>query len=346
MGAALSWLAAEQDVDRSLRLALAFESIYLFREAGGVGRLLETALSIPGALEHPLAPRALASAANRSISRGESPLTAYTQAKASLDLARELGVEVGIHHRLNIAATYMRSGHLEEARENALAAIELSSDEPLHATRSYVLLCALERWRGDVPAAQAAADAAEEAARRAGQPFDLAYALLVKGYAYEEAEPVAALAMYHEATRIGEERLPGGMSLVCYALANAARVHARLGQIDDMVSDLDRAVTLAAANGSREEYGTVLAIAGMSLLMVGATVEAATIFSAATQVFPVENLAMSVGVTVEDMQARLVEAIGDDALAAAWETGRSMSDREARDYALTALARVRDSAAA
>jgi predicted ATPase/class 3 adenylate cyclase len=341
MGAALAWLAAEGDVQRSLRLALAFESIYLFRDAGGVGRMLEAALAIPGALEHPHAPRAMAAAANRSISRGESPHAAYTQARASLDLARDLGVDVGIQHHLNVAATYMRSGHLDEARESARAAIALSADDPLQATRSYVVLCALERWRGDLPAARAAADAAEEAARRAEQPFDLAYALLVKGYAYEEVDPEGVLAMYHEAIRIGEERLPGGMPIVCYALANAARVHARLGETDEMVAELDRAVTLTAAHGSREEYGTVLAITGMSLLIVGATVDAAIIFSAATHLFPMENLAMSIGVTLDEMQERLTAAIGIDALTAAWERGSAMSAGEARDHALAALARVR-----
>jgi len=344
MGAALAWLAAEGDVERSLQLGLAFESIYLFREAGGVGRMLETALAIPGAHEHPLAPRAMAAAANRSISRGESPHAAYTLAKSSLELAADLGVEVGIQHRLNLAATYMRSAHLEEARENALAAIALSADDPLQATRSYVVLAALERWRGDLPASRAAAEAAEDAARAAGQPFDLAYALLVKGYALEEDDPTGVLDMYHEAVRIGEERLPGGMPLVCYSLANAARVHARLGQTGEMVTDLERAVTLAAANGSREEYGTVLAIAGMCLWMVGAPHDAATVFSAATHVFPMENLALSVGVTVDEMQDRLTEAIDRDELGAIWERASSMSDRDARDYALAALARVHESA--
>lgn len=341
MGAALAWLAAEHDVERSLRLALAFESIYLFREAGGVGRMLETALAIPGAHEHPLAPRAMAAAANRSISRGESSHAAYTLARSSLDLAADLGVEIGIEHRLNLAATYMRSAHLDEARENALAAIELSVADPLQATRSYVVLAALERWRGDLPASRAAAEAAEAAARAAGQPFDLAYALLVKGYSLEEVDPEGVLEMYHEAVRIGEERLPGGMPLVCYSLANAARVHARLGQVDHMVSDLERAVTLAAAHGSREEYGTVLAIAGMSLWMIGATVDAATVFSAATNVFSMENLALSVGVTVEEMQGRLTEALDRDELLSIWERASTMSDGDARDFTLTALARAR-----
>jgi len=341
MGTALSWLAAERDVERSLQLGLAFESLYLFREAGGVGRMIETALAIPGAHEHPLAPRAMAAAANRSISRGESPLAAYTLARSSLDLAAELGVEIGIQHRLNLAATYMRSFHLEEARENALAAIALSAGDHLQATRSYVVLAALERWRGDLPASRAAADAAEEAARAAEQPFDLAYALLVKGYAMEEVDPVGVLEIYHDAVRIGEERLPGGMPLVCYSLANAARVHARLGQIDEMVEDLVRAVTLSAAHGSREEWGTVLAIAGMCLWVVGAPVDAATVFSAAANVFPMANLAISVGVTLEEMQQQLTEAIDRDDLGAIWERSSAMSDREVRDFTLEALARVR-----
>jgi len=344
MAAALAWLAAEHDVDRAIKLSLAFESIYLFRETGGVGRLLETALGIPGAYEHPLAPRAMAAAANRSISRGESALAAYTQAAASVDLARDLGVEMGIQHHLNLAATYMRSGHLDEARDCAHAAIRQCADDPLQETRSFVVLCAIERWRGDLVAARAAADAAEDAARRAEQPFDLAYALLVKAYSHEDEDPEGVLPLYDEARQIGLDRLPGGMSVAVYTSANAGRVRARLGRVGEMAADLSQAVTLAAANGTREEYGTVLATTGMSLLLVDAPVEAATVFSAAIHVFPMENLAMSTGVTTEEMHRRLDAAIGPEALSGAFEAGRVMSDREVRDYALAAIAEVLDAA--
>jgi hypothetical protein len=127
------------------------------------------------------------------------------------------------------------------------------------------------------------------------------------------------------------------MSVACYSLANAGLARARLGRTDEMAADLEQAVTLAAENGSREEYGTVLAVTGMSLLVVGARVEAATLFSAATEVFAIENLALSIGVTREEMETRLTEAIGSEALAAAWTTGTAMSDRDARDYALAVL---------
>ena len=61
--------------------------------------------------------------------------------------------------------------------------------------------------------------------------------------------------------------------------------------------------------------------------------------------FPLANLAMSTGVTADEMQERLTAAIGPEALAAAWEVGSAMSDREVRDYALAAIVAVRDSAA-
>jgi len=50
---------------------------------------------------------------------------------------------------------------------------------------------------------------------------------------------------------------------------------------------------------------------------------------------------MSVGVGPDEMQARLTAEIGEDALAAAWQSGIALSDREARDFALGALARAR-----
>jgi len=344
IAAALTWLVAAGDAERALQISTAFESIYLFGETGGVGRLIDRALAIPGAYEHPLAPRAMAASANRSISRGENPHAAYTQAGASLDLASDLDVEVGALHRLNVAATYMRSGHLDEARENAWAAIEQSGGDPLQETRAFVVLCAIERWRGDLAAARTAADAAEQAARRAAQPFDLAYALLMQGYAHEDDDPEGVLPAYEEATRIGLARLPGSRSVACYALANAGRVRARLGDIAGMAADLEQAITLVAANGSPEEYGTVLATTGMSLLIVGRSVDAATVFSSATQIYTVGNLAMSVGVGPDEMQARLTVEIGEDALGAAWQAGIAMSDREARDFALGALARAREDA--
>ena len=341
IAAALTWLVAAGDAERALRLSTAFESIYLFGETGGVGRLIDRALAIPGAYEHPLAPRAIAASANRSISRGESQHAAYTQAKGSLDLARDLGVDIGGAHRLNVAAAYMRSGHLDEARENVWSAIEQSGGDPLQETRAFVVLCAVERWRGDLDAARTAAEAAEAAARRAAQPFDLAYALLMQGYVHEDDDPEGVLPIYDEAVRIGLARLPGGRSVACYALANVGRVRARLGDIPGMAADLERALTLVAADGSPEEYGTVLATTGMSLLIAGQGADAATVFAAATQIYPVGNLAMSVGVGPEEMQVRLTADLGDDALHAAGGHGTAMSDREARDFALGALARAR-----
>jgi predicted ATPase/class 3 adenylate cyclase len=336
IAAALDWLAAEGDVDRALRLVSAFESMYLFPEVS-VGRLLERALAIPGALEHPLGPQALAAAASRSIARGEDPAHAYAQARASLDLAADLGVAVGYSHHLNVATTCMRSGHLDEGRENALAGVALSGDDPLRQTRAYVVLAALEQWRGDHEAAREAADAAERSARAAGAPFDLAHALLMQGYVREAHEPEEALSCYEESSRIALAHLPAGLSAACYSLANAARVRARLGDHAGMLHDLEQALTLSADGGSREEYGTVLALTGVALFTVGAVEAAAIVLSAATQVFEPANLALAVGISQTEMEARLREALGDDALHGAWQQGVTMSDRQARDFALAAL---------
>lgn len=337
VAAALAWLAAQSDVDRALRLVTAFESMYVFREAG-VSRLIEHALAIPGAHEHPLAPRTIASAASRAISNGEDPALAYQQAQASLALAEALGAEVGYAHHLNVAATCMRSGHLDEGRTNALAAIAESDGDPTLEMRAFVVLAGIEQWRGDLAGAAAAAESAERVARASGEPIDVAFALLMQGRVHEDDDPATALDLYDEASRVALDHLPGALSLACYSLANSGRVRAAAGDVDGMSRDLSRAVSLAEARGSREEYGIVLALTGMSLLQAGWPTEAAVLFSAATQIFEPANLGLAVGATEDAIRGRLGREIGDAALIAAWEHGAAMSDRDARDFALAKLA--------
>ena len=97
-------------------------------------------------------------------------------------------------------------------------------------------------------------------------------------------------------------------------------------------------VALAAADGSPEEYGTVLALTGLTLLTLGRAHDAATVMAAATTLYPVDLLARSAGRSEADLQDRLTETLGADRLAEAWEAGSALTERETRDATLRALA--------
>src|SRR5262249_21994913 len=155
--AAFAWLAAERDVDGALRLATAFDTGALDVDARP---LWDPALGIPGALDHPRGPRLLALVANRAIAIGGDPERAHRQAKSARALAEGLGGDVDMFQGMSVGATAMRSGHLDEARAAARNAVALA-DAPARRSRAEVLLTAIERWRGDLVAAAAAANDAE-----------------------------------------------------------------------------------------------------------------------------------------------------------------------------------------
>jgi len=337
--AALTWLVAAGDAERACSIVLPFESMYLFRDVG-VGRLLDRALGIPGALDHPLAPRLMAAAASRAVSRGEEPEIALARAEASVTLAADLGVDVAYEQHLNLAVVDMRSGHLDRSREHANEALVLAYPDALRRMRVWLVLSAIEQWRGDSGAAERAAHEAVTRAREAGEPFDVAYALLLEGYVHGGEDPLRALAAYEESARIASELLPAGLSVYVYSVANAAVLRAGREAPSTFLPELERVVALAAADGTPEEYGTVLALTGLTLLGLGRPEDAAVVMSAATSRFPVGLLARSAGRTEAELQDRLTQALGEERLGAIWERGTALTEREARDVALGSLAAV------
>lgn len=336
---ALTWLASVGDVDRACSIVLPFESMYLFREQG-VGRLLDRALGVPGALEHPLAPRLMAAAASRAVSRGEDAEVALARADASLALADELGVEVAYEQHMNLAVVDMRVGRLDRAVEHTDAALVLAYPDALRRMRVWLVRSAVEQWRGDPAAAVRAANEAVTRAREAGEPFDVAYALLLEGYVHGHSDPVRALAAYDEAAGIAVDLLPAGLSVYMFSIANAAALRAGTTAPSTFLPDLERVVALAAADGTPEEYATVLALTGLTLLTLARPEEAVVAMAAATARYPVDQLVRSAGQTEAELQERLTAALGEQRLAAAWELGGGLSERAARDAALAALAAV------
>ena len=334
---ALNWLIAEADVDRVCSIVLPFESMYLFREVG-VGRLLDRALGVPGALDHPLAPRLMAAAASRAVSRGEDPELAVARADASVALAADLGVEVAYEHHLNLAVVDMRAGRLDAAWAHCNEALVLAYPDALRRMRVWLVLSAIEQWRGNAGAAVRAAHEAVTRSREAGEPFDVAYALLLEGYVHAHDDPARALAAYDESAQIASGLLPAGLSVYVYSVANAAVLRANRSAPSTFLPGLERVVALVAADGSPEEYGTVLALTGLTLLTLGRAHDAATVMAAATTLYPVDLLARSAGRSEADLQDRLTETLGADRLAEAWEAGSALTERETRDATLRALA--------
>ena len=335
--AAFAWFAAEQDVDGALRLVTAFDTGGLEMTARGIW---DHALTIPGALEHPLGPRVLAFVANREIAHGGSPVHAYEQARTSIELAHELGIDVDFFHQMSVGATFMRSGHLDAARESATRAAALAADHPAHLARASVLLTAIERWSGDLTAAAAAARTAEAAARSANQPIDVGQALMIRGYVELVDDPGAALPPLDEAITIALDHLPAARTLAGFALGLAGRARARLGDGPGAAEALRQAIALTADEGSREEYGTALGSVGAALLLLEQSEPAATILAAAEHVLVPEYLYLSLGVEPAQIDERLRDRLGADAHATARARGAAMAEDEVEALALAALASV------
>jgi predicted ATPase len=332
--AAFYWFAAEHDVDHALRLASAFDT-------GGLDLtsrpLWDDALEIPGALDHPLGPRVLAMAANRHIAKGGDPEQAHRRARASLDLAEELGVPVDYFQWMSVGATEMRSGHLDEARAAARRAVELA-DGPATTSRACVLLTAIERWSGDLVAAAAAAAEAEASARAAREPLDIAGALMIRGYVLLLEDAAGALPVLEEAVQITGEHLPAARTLGGFALGLSARAHARLGHADDAANALLQAISLTRDDGSQEEYGTVLGSVGAALLLLEQSEAAATVLAAAEQILVAEFLYLSLGVEQQQIDDRLRDRLGDDGFTDARARGAAMPEDEVNAYVGETLA--------
>ena len=333
--AAFSWFATEQDVDHALRLATAFDTGSLLDI--GPRALWERALAIPGALDHPLGPRVLAMAANHAIAIGGSPARAYEQARHSLDLAAELGVDVDYLQWVSIGATFMRSGHLDEARDAARRAIVLARDSDALRSRASVLLTAVERWSGDLAAAAAAANDAEAAARLADQPLDLAQALMIRGYVELVDDAAAALPTLERATDLAVEHLPAARTTAGFALGLLGRARARLGDRAGAAAALEQAIALTADDASREEYGTALGSVGAALLLLHESEAAATVLAAAERVLDAPFLYLGLSVEKQQIDAVLRERLGEAAFNRARARGAAMSETEVRESTLLAL---------
>jgi tetratricopeptide (TPR) repeat protein len=282
-------------------------------------------------------------AANHAISLGGAPERAYEQARTSLELAHELGVEPDYLQWVSVGATFMRSGHLDAARSAARRAIELAGDVAALRARAAVLLTAVERWSGDLDAAVEAASMAEAAARAAEQPLDLGQALMIRGYVELVDDAAAALPILEQAATISLEHLPAARTTAGFSLGLLGRARARLGDRAGTASALQQAVALTADDGSREEYGTVLGSVGAALLLLEEPDGAATMLTAAERVLDAPFLYLGLGVEKHTIDDRLIHRLGRAGFDDARARGETMSEAAARAFAEAALAGLQDS---
>jgi hypothetical protein len=240
---------------------------------------------------------------------------------------------------MSVAATAMRSGHLDEARAAARNAVTLA-DAPARASRAYVLAAAIERWSGDLEAAESAAAEAETAARAAGEPIDIGQALMIRGYVAHLDDAAAALPFIEEAAQIALDHLPAGRTLSGFALGLSARAHARLGHAGAAARAMQQVVEVTADDGSREEYGTALGSVGAALLLLEQSEPAAIVLAAAEQVLSAEFLYLSLGVEQQQIDERLRDRLGADDFAAARRRGETMTELDVNTYVADVLARL------
>jgi hypothetical protein len=239
----------------------------------------------------------------------------------------------------------MRSGHLEEAREHARMAVALAAGTPLLEARAYSVLAPTELYLGLLDEAATSAAAIERAARAADQPIDVAQGMMMQGYVRLFRDPEGALPVIDAAADLALAHLPGGVSAAVYALAQAGLLRARRQDRAAMAHDLERALHLSAAEGLQEEYAIVLAATAVSLESLGDSETAATLLAAAETVYDATNLYRPFGLDREEVREQLASALGEDAFAAAWDRGATMSDRDALDLALAAVRAAAASAA-
>jgi predicted ATPase/class 3 adenylate cyclase len=240
-----------------------------------------------------------------------------------------------------IGTFYLFTGQPERAIGLAREVREEAADQGLEMFVGASLANEALAWAriGDYAAARQHAMEAVEIARRVRNPFGSADACYAAALAIWRSEPPAALLLIEDClalTRAGASDTHFGN-----ALALAAVIRARTGDLPGALGALQEATVQQHADGTRLLLGHALRVAAGMLARLGEAGPAAVLSGALTAHFPASLSAQTNEQTaIDQTQALARHALGKAAYDAAAGRGAAMNDDEVVGYAVGELQRV------
>ena len=225
----------------------------------------EAIITLPGVEDHRLYPRALVYAMFAANLAGQ-PERMTNLAEDALAANTRLGLPdyPGIHGPLGMVA--MVRGDVDEAQHQFGLAVELAgaAGDDYWLNISLIGYAAVFGMRGDVEQGAQFAQEAAAAARRCGMVSGLAQALVSYGWITRATAPGPALDALNEAAQLAA-RVGTPMALA-FAHANAAILHAQLGDHDSARADARQAIAAAQRRGDRPQLGNVMIFTALALV--------------------------------------------------------------------------------
>ena len=330
--AALTWALDCADLDTAFRLVTSIRGPQV---SASVMFLpwAEAIITLPGAEDHRLYPRALVYAMFAASLAGQ-PERMTNRAEDALAANIRLGLpdDPGIHGPLGMVA--MVRGDVDEAQHQFGIAVELAraAGDDYWLNISLIGYAAVFGMRGDVEQGAQFAQEAAAAARRCGMVSGLAQALVSYGWITRATAPGPALAALDEAAELAA-RVGTPMALA-FAHANAAVLHAQLGDRNAARADARQAIAAAQRRGDRPQLGNVMIFTALALVAADALQPAAILAGAAR---PMVGTFFDVLPDAQLLSTNLLSALGEDQVEVLRAQGDAMDDDTAVAFALTAL---------
>ncbi|HZP29805.1 MAG TPA: adenylate/guanylate cyclase domain-containing protein [Acidimicrobiia bacterium] len=339
--AALTWLVETGDADGALRLV---SELTTQTWEHPIFTWPAIALGADGALDHPLAPYALAWTASSRVILGQGLDDALEVAHRALELADELDVEHTARLHTAVGGVCLMTQQVDEAFEQAEKAVRHAEREgdDYWTAAAYTLEAAARAFQGDLGDGVESAEHALAAARRSGNTSAVAQAVNILGFTLVERDPDRALTLFDEAIELGSALglpLPLG-----YALALSALLYARRGNPKEAAKRFREALDVAMLRGDLRQLGASFGHVSVALDELGAAEPAAVVRGAAEAVMPGALLGVEVGTGGEAARSRrhLEEVLGPTLYASLRGRGAAMDADEAVRYAVDELERVAD----
>ncbi len=248
----------------------------------------------------------------------------WAQAIEHLSEALNLDTQAGNlgelpYRYLNLGIVHLKMGSWDTARDN-LHAAQLGAEKTGNKwlwINSTIALANYHRLTQEIADAASLYDTALEAAHALGFPRELALAHEFRGDLHRETGHLdLAVADYRRALAIAEEIAPEGdvASEVTRRLADACL---ELGQLDDALAFVDRAISIARPMGDRYEEGAALRVRGLVLAALERLPEAFTCLAESRELLASINERFELGKTLYET-SRLMRDVPDGDADEAW----------------------------